>query len=271
MKVSIITVAYKAAATIGDTCAAVAAQDWPDIEHIIIDGASGDGTAAIVAATARPGHVFVSEPDKGLYDAMNKGIARATGELIGFLNADDFFCRRDAVRLLAEAALAAPEADAVSAAAVHVREDYPWHRTRSYPPTPYAPWMLRFAHMPSHLGFYARRAAMARVGGFDPAIRIGADFDWMVRFFAVERLRAQAVPQSIVNVREGGLSNRGFDSRRRINAEALATLRRHGLIALTPLVWAKYAVKALQFVVPARDWPPPPGLRCGPVQPERTD
>lgn len=269
MRVSIITVAYKAAATIGDTCAAVAAQDWPDIEHIIIDGASGDGTTDIVAATARPGHIFICEPDDGLYFAMNKGLALATGDLIGFLNADDFFCRRDAVRLLVAAAQAAPDADAVSAAAVNVREHDPWQRTRSYPPTPYAPWMLRFAHMPSHLGFYARRAAVARVGHFDPAIGIGADFDWMVRFFAVEGLRAQPVPQTIVNMRDGGLTNRGFDSRRRINTEALATLRHHGLLALTPLVWAKYVVKALQFVVPARDWPPPPDLRCGPDLPVR--
>lgn len=264
MKVTVITVAWNAAATIGDTCASVAAQDWPDIEHLIIDGASQDNTTAIVAATARPGHVLVSEPDKGLYDAMNKGLARASGDLIGFLNADDFFCRRDAVRLLAEAALAAPDADAVSAAAAHVRETEPWRLTRAYPPAPYAPWMLRFAHQPSHLGFYARRAAAATVGKFDPTIRIGADFDWMVRFFAIHRLRAVTVPTTIVNVREGGLSNSGFGSRVRINAEALATLRRHGLLALAPLVWAKYIVKALQYVLPARDWPPPPALRCGP-------
>ncbi len=264
MKVTIITVAWNAAATIGDTCASIAAQDWPQIEHIIVDGESADATAAVVAATARPGHVFVSERDDGLYDAMNKGIALATGDLIGFLNADDFFCRTDAVRLLAQAALAAPAAGAVSAAAAHVRETEPWRLTRAYPPTPYAPWMLRFAHMPSHLGFYARREAMARVGGFDPSIRIGADFDWMIRFFAVHRLTAQPVRQTIVNVREGGLSNSGFGSRLRINAEALQSLRRHGLLAATPLVWMKYLVKAFQWVAPARDWPPPAAVRCGP-------
>ena len=113
MKISIITVAYNAAKTIGDTCLSIAAQKGVDIEHIIIDGASIDGTADVVAAVARPGHVFVSEPDRGLYDAMNKGIALASGDLVGFLNADDFFCRTDAAALIAAAAAANPAADAV--------------------------------------------------------------------------------------------------------------------------------------------------------------
>jgi glycosyltransferase involved in cell wall biosynthesis len=131
VKVTVITVAWNAVATIGDTCASVAAQDWPDIEHIIIDGASTDGTAAVVKATALNGHIFISEPDEGLYDAMNKGIAMATGDLVGFLNADDFYCRTDAIRLLANAALLAPAADAVSAAAAHVGATEPWRLTRA--------------------------------------------------------------------------------------------------------------------------------------------
>ena len=261
MKITIITVAWNAGASIADACASVAAQDWPDIEHIIIDGGSKDDTAAAVAASARPGHVFVSEPDKGLYDAMNKGVARATGDLIGFLNADDFYCRTDAVRLIAEAAIADPAADAISGAVAIVAVDDITRLTRAYPPTPFWPWMLRLAHMPPHPGFYVRRAAMARVGPFDPAIRIGADFEWMVRFFVVNGLCSHPIPETLVTLREGGLSNQGFESRKRINAEALATLRRHGLLAATPLVWAKYPVKALQFVMRPVGWPAPASVR----------
>ncbi len=261
MKVSVITVAWNAAATIADTCRSVAAQDWPDIEHIIIDGASKDDTAAIVAAHARPGHVFVSEPDKGLYDAMNKAVARASGDIIGFLNADDFYCRTDAVRLVAEAARADPDAAAVSGAVAIVAVDDVTRLSRAYPSTPFAPWMLRLAHMPPHPGFYVCRAAMAAVGAFDPTIRIGADFDWMVRFFAVQRLRARPIPETLVTLREGGLSNQGLASRKAIAREALATLKRHGLFASTALVWAKYPVKALQFVVPPHQWPAPNGVR----------
>jgi glycosyltransferase involved in cell wall biosynthesis len=265
MKISVITVAWNAGATIGEACASVAAQDWPDVEHIIIDGGSADGTAAAVAANARPGHIFVSEPDKGLYDAMNKGVARASGDLIGFLNADDFYCRTDALRLVAQAALADPEAAAIAGAVAIVRADNAAQLTRAYPPKPFSPWMLRLAHMPPHPGFYTRRAAMARVGGFDPGIRIGADFDWMVRFFAIERLRAATIPETLVTLREGGLSNQGLASRTAIAAEALATLGRHGLLSLAPLVWAKYPVKALQYVVPAHGWPAPAAVRFPPA------
>ncbi len=259
MRVSVITVAWNAAATIADTCISVAAQDLGDVEHIIIDGGSRDDTAAIVAANARPGHIFISEPDKGLYDAMNKGVARATGDLIGFLNADDFFCRSDALSLVAAAA--ARGGDAVSGGVAIVHASDPGRLSRAYPAAPFWSWMLRFAHMPPHPGFYARRDAMARVGGFDPAIRIGADFDWMTRFFAVHHLRARAIPETLVTLRDGGLSNQGFSSRRQINAEARATLRRHGLLALTPLIWAKYAVKMLQFVLPPKHWPAPSAVR----------
>ena len=261
MKISVITVAFNAAATIGDTCASVAAQTGVEVEHIIIDGGSQDGTAAVVAAQGRRGHVFVSEPDDGLYDAMNKGAAWATGDLIGFLNADDFFCRTDALALVAAAADAAPEAAAVSGGVAIVRGDDVTRVTRAYPATPFGPWMLRLAHMPPHPGFYVRRAALDRVGRFDPAIRIGADFDWMVRFFVGTGLTARPIPETLVTLRDGGLSNQGLASRRQINREALATLRRHRLLALTPLVWAKYPVKALQYVVPARGWPAPAAVR----------
>ncbi len=261
MKISVITVAWNAAATIADTCASVAAQTGVEVEHIIIDGGSNDGTGAIVAALARPGHIFVSEPDKGLYDAMNKGVARASGDVIGFLNADDFFCRTDALALVAKAAAADPAAAAISGAVALVAADDVTRLTRAYPPTPFAPWMLRLAHMPPHPGFYTRRAAMAQVGGFDPAIRIGADFDWMVRFFVTQRLRARPIAETLVTLREGGLSNQGLASRKAISREALATLARHGLLALTPLVWAKYPVKALQYVIPPVEWPAPAAVR----------
>lgn len=264
MKITIVTVAYNAAATIADTLRSVAAQSHADLEHLVIDGASTDGTAEVFAAVASPRASFVSAPDKGLYDAMNKGLARAKGDLIGFLNADDFYCRTDAVALIAAAARAHPAAAAVSAGVAIVDAHDTAKLTRAYPPKPFAPWMLRFGHMPPHPGFYARRAAYDRVGGYDPAIRIGADFEWMIRFFGVHALRAAALPETLVTLREGGLSNQGFASRRAINREAVASLRRHGIATAPPVVWSKYAVKALQFTARAHAWPAPPAVRWEP-------
>ncbi len=260
LKVSVITVAYNAAATIADTLQSVAAQDHADVEHLVIDGASTDNTAAIVAAHAQPGTVFRSAPDKGLYDAMNKGLAAATGDIIGFLNADDYFCRRDAVSLIAAAASANPDAAAVSAAVAIVDAAQPNRIRRAYAPT-FAPWMLRFAHMPPHPGFYARRAVFDRIGGFDPALAIGADFEWMLRFFHDAELRAVPIAPTLVTLRDGGVSNSGLASRRTINAEALASLRRHGIASAAPVIWSKYLVKALQYVVPPVEWPAPAAVR----------
>jgi glycosyltransferase involved in cell wall biosynthesis len=258
VKVTVITVAWNAAATIGDTVRSVAAQSHCDLEHLIIDGASTDATAAVVAGVASPRTRFISAPDRGLYDAMNKGVAQATGDLIGFLNADDFYCRTDAVALLAAAAGGHA---AVSGGVAIVPADDCGRLVRAYPSRPFAPWMLRFGHMPPHPGFYATRAAFDRVGGFDPTIRIGADFEWMVRFFAVQGLKAVPIRETLVTLREGGLSNSGFGSRRTINAEAIASLRRNGIATSAPLVWSKYAAKVMQFSMSAYQWPAPADVR----------
>jgi len=262
VKITVITVAYNAAATLGDTLRSVAAQSHDDIEHLVIDGASTDDTARVFDANAGARSQLFSAPDAGLYDAMNKGVARATGDLIGFLNADDFFRRTDAVARVAAAA--ATGADAVSGGVAIVDAHNAGKLTRNYPARPFAPWMLRFGHMPPHPGFYVRREAFAAVGPFDTTLRIGADFEWMLRFYRVHTLRARAIPETLVSLREGGLSNSGFGSRRRINAEALASLKRHGVRSAAPLVWAKYAFKALQFVTRPADWPPPSGIGFDP-------
>lgn len=262
VKVTVITVAWNAAATIGDTVRSVAAQTHADLEHLVIDGASRDSTADVVASVASPRTRFFSAPDKGLYDAMNKGVAMASGDIIGFLNADDFFCRTDSVALLA-AGLA--DKAAVSGSVAIVPADDCSRLVRAYPSRPFAPWMLRFGHMPPHPGFYATRPAFDAVGAFDPTIRIGADFEWMVRFFAVHGLQANAIPETLVTLREGGLSNSGFGSRRAINAEAVASLRRHGIPTSAPVVWSKYVAKALQLRLPAFEWPAPAPVRW-PVQ-----
>jgi glycosyltransferase involved in cell wall biosynthesis len=267
MKLSIITVCYNAAATIEDTLISIAAQDWTEVEHIIVDGASSDNTLEMVARYSSPVQRVISEPDKGLYDAMNKGIAAATGDVIGFLNADDFYCRTDALSLIVRAFAEAP-CSAVSAAIAIVRPGSLNKPVRAYRADGFRSWMLRLGHMPPHPGFFVRREAFAQVGLFATQYSIGGDFDWMVRFFLKFHLPVQQLKETVVGLRQGGVSTAGIGSHARFNKEACYILRGHGFRAAESMIWMKYAFKCLQWVLPAFAYPPSdaisvlPALKC---------
>jgi glycosyltransferase involved in cell wall biosynthesis len=263
MKITVVTVAYNAQATIGATLASVAAQRGVDIEHLVIDGASTDDTAQVVAAHARPGLRLISEPDSGLYDAMNKGLRLAAGDAVGFLNADDFFCRTDALALIA-AALEATPAAAVSASVAIVGADDVDRVVRHYGAAPFAPWMLRFAHMPPHPGFYVRTAAARQVGAFNTRYRIAADFDWLVRFYLREGLCSVALAATVVAMRQGGASQQGLSAAHTINREAGQSLAANARLSWPPLFWLKYAAKAFQLLSRPPDYPAPDPVRWGP-------
>lgn len=253
-RLTLITVAWNAAPTIADTMDSVAAQGFTDHEHLVIDGASTDATVEIVRQHSTARTRMVSEPDQGIYDAMNKGLALAQGDYVGFLNADDFLVRTDALALVAAATQGDPPA--VAGAVAIVDQHAPGRCVRSYSATHFAPWMLRFGHMPPHPGFHMRRDIAAEIGFFDTSLRISADFDWMLRFH-IAKYRARAIPETLVAVREGGASNAGFLSRRTIAREAAAACRKRGILTAAPLMWAKYGVKALQYVIPAHGFPAP--------------
>lgn len=262
MRVSIITVAYNAATTIADTLRSVAAQDYSDFEHIIVDGKSRDSTLDVVAQHHHQRLRVNSESDKGLYDAMNKGVAMASGDLIGFLNADDYFTSSSAVSRLVGGL---GDSDAVCGNAVLVDPSDTSRVTRFYDASGYRPWMLRFGHMPPHPAFYTRREAFDRIGGFDTDYRIGADLEWMIRFFHVEKMRCRFLGSTITAVREGGLSNRGLSSRLLINKEALTSCRRWGISTSTPLLWSRYLVKSSQYLMRPTDYPASESVRFDPI------
>lgn len=264
MRISVITVCRNAECTIADTIQSVRAQDYADYEHIIIDGASCDRTLETVRRLQHDKLKLSSEPDRGLYDAMNKGVARAEGHLIGFLNADDFFCRTDALSLIAAAARANCEAAAVSAGLVFVDPDQTNRVCRTYGAAGFRAWMLRFGHMPPHPGFYARTEAFKAIGPFDFARKIGGDFEWMVRFYCVHALAATTLREPIVAMRMGGVSSRGLRSMRIINAEARDALARHKVWSNTALIWSKYLVKAGQLVTTRNSLRVPPAVRWAP-------
>lgn len=249
MKITVVTVCYNAAQTIADTLRSVAAQRGVEVEHIVIDGSSTDDTLAVVARFPHVSTV-VSEPDKGIYDAMNKGLARATGDAIGFLNADDSFCRDDALQLVA-AQLA--DADAVTGDLVIV-DGYDTSRVRRfYSSRGFRPWMLRMGHMPPHPTMYVRRAVFDRIGGFDDTYRIAGDFDFTVRLLLRPgAVRWRRVPHTLVAFRNGGASTRDVKAKLRMNREILRSLRSKGLSLGALALYARYPFKAVQLIVRPR-------------------
>ena len=251
MKISIVTVCLNAAATISDTLESVVAQDWPDLEHIVIDGGSTDGTLDIVALHRHPRLRLVSGRDKGMYDAMNRGLAEATGDVVGFLNADDFFSRADALRQLAER-FRETGADSVLAGVQFVDQHGRRGRGRYYATRRFRPWWLRIGVMPPHPGFYVR-TAIAREAGFDLGFRIAADFDFVARLILVQKIRWTALAVPLVCFREGGLTTRDARVKFRIGREIARSLHCIGQPCANLSACLRYPFKLLQFAPRRRD------------------
>ena len=235
MKISIITVAYNSAATIGDTLRSVAAQTHPDIEHIVIDGGSKDSTMAVVHDVGKHVSQIVSERDDGIYDAMNKGLRLATGDFVGFLNADDMLATPDVVAEIARAASAA-EVDAVCGDLVYVNKDRPAEVVRYWRCGEFTPSRLRYGWMPPHPTLYVRRSRLAEMGLFDLRLRIAADYDFILRYLGRPGVCMAYVPKLLVKMRTGGASNRSFMSLLKKSREDLIALQKNRVGGVLTLV-----------------------------------
>lgn len=230
MKISVITVTYNSAKTIADTLSSLAAQTHDDIEHVIVDGASSDDTLRIVADHAQPWRHAVSEPDRGIYDAMNKGIGLVSGDVVGFLNSDDFYASPGALTKVA-AAFVDPAIDVVYADLCYVAQDDVRQIVRYCRSGPFAPGLFARGWAPPHPTLFVRRKVFAKIGGFDLAYPIAADLELMARLLEVHGLRSHHVPEVLVHMRTGGASNRSLKSVFGQNQEVWRALRKHGLVA----------------------------------------
>jgi glycosyltransferase len=248
MKISIITVSYNSATTIADTLRSVAAQTHPDIEHIVIDGGSRDDTMAVVHEHGHHVVLCISEPDRGTYDAMNKGLERATGEYVGFLNADDMYADKNAVARLAAAAVAKP--DLIYGDLQYVRKHHIYRVVRTWRSGIFDSHALRRGWMPPHPTFYLRRDLLASVGRFDTSLRVAADYDFMLRCLLRPGCLTAYVPHVLVRMRTGGASNVSLSALLRKSREDLAVMKRHAIGGLLVLL-QKNLRKLPQFLLHA--------------------
>ncbi|MCD8318116.1 MAG: glycosyltransferase [Paraprevotella sp.] len=247
MKFSIVTTTYNSVATIRSTVESVAAQVFDgEVEYIVIDGGSTDGSLELLARYAKVVNVLVSEPDKGLYDAMNKGIRLATGDVVGILNSDDFYTSDDVLATIAEE-FGRKEVDAVFGDIHFVNPDNLGKCVRYYSSRIFTPKMLRFGFMPAHPSFYVRRECYARYGGYDLSYRIASDYDLMVRFFYKYKISYSYIQKDMVTMRTGGLSSKNLKHRLLITTEDVKACRKYGLYSNWFFMSLKYVYKVFEI------------------------
>jgi glycosyltransferase involved in cell wall biosynthesis len=218
MKITIITVCFNAAATIKKTLDSVASQTYPNIEHIVIDGNSNDGTLEILRANETQFSTLLSEPDSGVYDAMNKGLRIATGDIIGFLNADDFFSHQDVVSRIT-LAFKDQNIQAIFGDAEYFSPEFPNRILRRYRSNQFKPKNLKFGIIPAHPTLYLRKSVYEQFGLFDPKYKIAGDFEFIARVFKGSTIAYRYFPEVMIKMQAGGLSNRGLKSNFLINRE----------------------------------------------------
>lgn len=225
MLISVVTVAWNAAKTIDDTCASVDGQTHPDVEHLVMDGGSTDDTLKVLARRPSGQRIVVSGPDNGLYDAMNKGLARARGEAVAFLNADDRYCSRHA---LAEVnrVFEATGADVVYGDIDMVEFSEPLRVQRHWRTGEFAPWRLPSGWQIPHPALFVKRELLVRLGGFDASLRIAADYDLMLRLLRLDGVKVQYLPVTLVQMAVGGISTSGIGATWRGYRESAQVLGR---------------------------------------------
>lgn len=231
MKISIITPTYNCASVVADCLASVAGQTHDGVEHLVIDGASTDCTLALLEAQREQISVLVSEPDGGIYDAMNKGIKLAKGEIIGFLNSDDFYASDDVLRGVAEVFEEDHLLDACYADLIYTDQMDTSRIERYWQSSEFVFGAFSQGWCPPHPTFFVRRSVYERFGPFNLEYRIASDVELMMRFLEVRKIRIRYVPEVWVKMRTGGTSNKNLKNVWVQNQEVLRALRSYGLPA----------------------------------------
>ncbi len=249
LKISVITVCFNSAATLGRALESVAAQDWPYIEHIVIDGASIDGTLNILEQFRMRLARVVSEPDRGIYEAMNKGLALATGDVICFLNADDYYAAPQVLSQVAHA-MRLDKLDALVGDVGFFRQNNATHTVRRYRSDRFTPERLAWGWMPAHPALFMRRDVFQRVGYFKTDYEIAGDYEHVVRAFCGKPLRYRHFPEILVRMQMGGISTKGLRATILLNREVLRACKENGVSTNFFKILVKYPAKLLEFFRP---------------------
>lgn len=248
MKISIITVTYNSAATVKDTLESVRKQDYPDIEHILVDGASTDETVTIIKSY--PDVKWISEKDNGLYDAINKGIQMASGDIIGVLNSDDFFPDGGIASAIAYE-FKQNNIEAVFGNIAFVKPDNLQKIIRLYSSKRFTPKKFAYGYMPAHPSFYVRKSCYNKLGLYQLNYKIAADYELLMRFIYKNTISYKYIDKILVYMRTGGISNKNWLSRYTLNKEIIRACRENGVRTNMTILSFKYLFKIFEYIKPA--------------------
>jgi glycosyltransferase involved in cell wall biosynthesis len=247
MKITIITVCYNSANTIGQTIASIASQNYSNKEYIIVDGGSTDSTMAIVKNAASVSS-YISEPDKGIYDAMNKGLKLAKGDVIGLLNADDFYAADDVLSNIAEI-FKDHDVQACFADLVYVDQRESSRVVRYWKSEPYQKGLFKSGWMPAHPTFFVRREVYEKYGLFNLDYKIAADFELLFRFIEQYQIKTVYLDKVLVKMRTGGTTNKSLKNIWAQNKEIIQTLRlTYPDFSVSKFILRKFLNRSKQFI-----------------------
>jgi len=247
MKVSIITITYNSAATLEDTLKSVVNQDYPNIEYLIIDGKSKDNTLQIVDKYKDKITKIVSEKDKGLYDALNKGVNLASGDIIGMLHSDDLYESNHVISDIVKTFEKNPTTDGVYADLVFVDRTDISKVTRTWESGNYEEGDFLNGWMPPHPTFFVRKECYERFGGFNTKLRLSADYELMLRMIHKNKIKLAYLPKVVVKMRMGGVSNVSLFVRLKANIEDKMAWKLNGMKPRLFTRFLKPASKIMQY------------------------
>lgn len=250
MKISIITATFNSAQTVRDTFNSILKQTYKNIEYIVVDGLSKDNTLDIIKEYEPffNGKMrWISEKDNGLYDAMNKGITMASGDIIGILNSDDFFTSNDILATIVET-MSNKNIDAVYGDIHFVNNKDTKKCIRYYSSAVFRPHLMSIGLMPAHPSFYCKRKIYEKYGLFDTEFKIGADFESLLRYIYIHKIKTKYIKRDFVTMRIGGASTRNIKSRLQIMQDHIKAMKKNGVKSNIFILSLRYPYKIYELI-----------------------
>jgi glycosyltransferase involved in cell wall biosynthesis len=252
LRVSVITPSFNSSSTIADTIKSVAEQSYSNIEYIIVDGNSSDRTVEIGRSFGDIVTKIISEPDSGLYDAINKGIKSSKGDIVGVLNADDFYNNNLVVEKVVDQ-FNNNDVDAIFGDVLFVSQKDIKKTVRYYSSEKFIPEKFKYGFMPAHPSFYVRRDLFDKLGYYKTDYKIASDYELLIRFIWKNKIRYKYLHMPFVSMRTGGISNQSLKSYLTLNKEIVRACRENGIYTNYLYIYPKYFLKVFEYIKLRRD------------------